>query len=89
MSDSGIPRDKFPWFPTIDYDACASDLECLNSCPYGVYEWDAATGKPVVAHPASCFPGCNSCVQTCKNHAISFPSRKEFRAMLRRLREKA
>lgn len=86
MSGSGIPREKFPWFPTINYEVCKSDLECLNICPYGVYEWDAATGRPLVAHPARCLLGCNICLQNCKNRAISFPSRKEFRATLRRLR---
>jgi len=88
MADFRILRDKFPWFPTINYDACTLDLECMNLCPYGVYEWDAATGRPIVAHPSSCLVGCTRCAQNCKHHAISVPSRKEFRAMLRRARER-
>jgi NAD-dependent dihydropyrimidine dehydrogenase PreA subunit len=87
MSDSGIAREKLAWFPTINYGACRADLECLNNCPYGVYEWDAATGRPLVAHPASCLLGCTICLQNCKNRAISLPNRKEFRAMVRRLHE--
>jgi NAD-dependent dihydropyrimidine dehydrogenase PreA subunit len=89
MSHRGIPREKLPWFPTINYDACISDLECLNFCPHDVFAWDQDTGRPIVAHPYRCVPGCESCGETCKAQAISFPSKEEFRATLRRLREEA
>jgi len=89
MSNLHMRREKFPWFPTINYDVCKSDLQCLNFCPYDVYEWDKDTGRPVVAHPYDCAPGCNSCALSCKAHAISLPSKKEFRATLRRLRAEA
>jgi NAD-dependent dihydropyrimidine dehydrogenase PreA subunit len=74
------------WYPTIDYDVCRSDLTCLNFCPQGVFEWEEETGRPVVAHPYRCVPGCNLCAETCTAHAISFPSREQVRAALRRLR---
>jgi NAD-dependent dihydropyrimidine dehydrogenase PreA subunit len=86
MSDSGIARERLAWFPTISYEVCRLDLECLNICPYGVFEWDSKTGRPLVAHPASCLLGCSICQQNCKNRAISLPSKKEFRARMRRLR---
>ena len=82
-----LRREKLPWFPTINYDLCAADLECLNFCPHEVFEWDEETGRPIVAHPYDCLPGCDSCRQNCTNHAISFPSKRELRAELRRLRE--
>jgi NAD-dependent dihydropyrimidine dehydrogenase PreA subunit len=88
MSDFGLPRRKLPWFPSINYDACASDLECLNFCPHDVFEWDPDTGRPVVAHPYNCVPGCISCAQACKAQAISLPSQEEFCALLRQLRGK-
>ncbi len=84
--DSGKAGKKLAWFPTINYGVCAADLGCLNNCPYGVYEWDAATGRPLVAHPDKCHVGCDICFQNCTNHAISLPSKREFRAMIRRLR---
>lgn len=87
MSYPGIPREKLPWFPTINYDVCTSDLVCLNFCPHEVYEWDADTGQPIVAHPNNCVPGCDSCAQLCKAQAITFPSKEEFRKALRRLRD--
>jgi NAD-dependent dihydropyrimidine dehydrogenase PreA subunit len=80
-------REKFPWFPSIDYSACVADLECLNSCPYDVFKWDSETGRPVVAHPYRCLPGCDICVQNCRAGGISLPSKREWRAALRKLRE--
>jgi hypothetical protein len=38
-------REMFPWFPKIDVDACRADLQCLNFCPYDVFEWFQATLK--------------------------------------------
>ena len=79
----------FPWFPTIDYEACMSDLDCLNFCAHEVFEWDRETGRPVVAHPDRCLPGCRFCVEICREGAIRFPSKEQFRRTLRTLREKA
>lgn len=76
----------FPWFPTIDYEACASDLDCLNFCANEVFEWDRETGRPVVAHPTRCLPGCGICLEICRQGAIRFPSKEEFRRALDRLR---
>jgi NAD-dependent dihydropyrimidine dehydrogenase PreA subunit len=76
----------FPWFPTINYDACLADLDCLNFCPYEVFEYDAETGRPYVARPYNCVPGCDSCAQLCPAQGIRFPSPEEFRAALQRLR---
>lgn len=89
MSNPGTPLERLLWFPTINYELCLADLGCLNFCPDGVIEWDVDTGRPVVAHPHSCVPGCDICAQTCKAHAISLPSREEFHATLRRLRTEA
>jgi NAD-dependent dihydropyrimidine dehydrogenase PreA subunit len=79
-------REMFPWFPKIDVDACRADLQCLNFCPYDVFEWDPETGRPIVAHPLSCLPGCNTCLQGCDTGAISLPTKREFQATLKKLR---
>jgi NAD-dependent dihydropyrimidine dehydrogenase PreA subunit len=80
-------REKFPWFPTIDVDGCRADLQCLNFCPHDVFEWDAKTGRPIVAHPLRCLPGCEICVQGCDTGAISLPTKREFQETLKRLRD--
>jgi NAD-dependent dihydropyrimidine dehydrogenase PreA subunit len=89
MAPRNTPREKLSWFPTINYDVCISDLTCLNFCSYDVFEWDEDTGRPIVAHPYRCVPGCQSCAETCRAKAISLPSKEEFRARLRRLRGEA
>jgi len=86
MPDPGIPREKFPWFPTIDYSACISDLHCLNFCAHEVFEWQKETGRPIVAHPYNCVPGCDSCAQECEVQAIRLPSKQEIQEALRRVR---
>jgi NAD-dependent dihydropyrimidine dehydrogenase PreA subunit len=79
-------REKFPWFPIIDAGTCRTDLQCLNFCPHDVFEWDIKTGRPVVAHPLRCLPGCQICVEGCTSGAISLPTKHEFQVTLKRLR---
>jgi NAD-dependent dihydropyrimidine dehydrogenase PreA subunit len=61
-------------------------LECLNFCPAAVFDWDPATGKPVVARPFDCIPGCRSCAEKCKAKGISLPGKKEVATALKRIR---
>lgn len=82
----GRQRERFPWFPTLKGEECLLDLECLNFCPANVFDWDPATGKPVVARPFDCIPGCRSCVENCKGKSISLPGKKEVAAALKRIR---
>jgi NAD-dependent dihydropyrimidine dehydrogenase PreA subunit len=67
-------REKFPWFPTIDPDACRKDLQCLNFCPHDVFEWEPETGRPIVAHRLQCSPGCEICLEGCETGALSLPT---------------
>jgi NAD-dependent dihydropyrimidine dehydrogenase PreA subunit len=82
-------REKLPWFPTLDPNACRMELECLNSCPHDVFEWDAKSGRPIVAHPLRCSPGCNICTEVCDAGAISLPTKGEFQVAMRKLRNSA
>ena len=81
-------RASIPWFPSIDYDACLKDLKCVNFCPQDVFEWDVATGRPVVAHALRCLPGCTICLDGCDTGALSLPTKHEFQAMFDKLRGK-
>jgi NAD-dependent dihydropyrimidine dehydrogenase PreA subunit len=82
----GRQRQRFPWFPTLKGGECLLDLDCLNFCPANVFDWDPATGKPVVARPFDCIPGCRSCVENCKGKSIALPGTKEVAAALKRIR---
>lgn len=80
------PRERFPWYPTINCQGCLRDLECLNFCPANVFDWDPATGAPIVARPLDCIPGCNSCAENCKGNSITLPGKKAVAAALKRIR---
>jgi NAD-dependent dihydropyrimidine dehydrogenase PreA subunit len=86
MSVPAIPREMIPWFPTINYGLCTGDRECVEFCPHQVFVWDEATSRTLVASPYSCAVGCDGCTQVCPVGAITFPSKDELRATLRRLR---
>jgi NAD-dependent dihydropyrimidine dehydrogenase PreA subunit len=89
MSSAQIPREKIPWFPTVDHDLCTGDQECFTFCKNGVFEWDEESNRPIVMNPYNCVVGCQACINICPVQAISFPDKEELRATLRRLREEA
>lgn len=73
-----LPREKIPWFPTVDYEKCIGCKECYNFCKNGVYEWDESKNKPVVKNPYNCVVGCSACGKLCNGEAIKFPGKKEL-----------
>ena len=46
----GVPREKIPWFPTIDYEKCTSCMECDTFCPHRVFERRENCTRLVVAN---------------------------------------
>jgi NAD-dependent dihydropyrimidine dehydrogenase PreA subunit len=76
----GVPRAQIAWFPTIDYD---------KFCPHRVFERREGDRKLVVANPANCVVFCRACAKTCGPDAISFPSKPETIASIKRMREGA
>jgi NAD-dependent dihydropyrimidine dehydrogenase PreA subunit len=86
MPPSAIPREKIPWFPTVDYGLCTGDQECFNFCKNQVFTWDEEHNQPRVANPYNCVVGCQACVNVCPVQAIQFPSKEELRETLKRLR---
>lgn len=84
----GIPRDKIPWHPTIDYEKCISCGKCVEYCKLGTYEFDEKDGKKrsVVKNPNNCVVLCSGCDSICPVGAIKHPSKKEFQEKLRELR---
>jgi NAD-dependent dihydropyrimidine dehydrogenase PreA subunit len=85
----GIPRDKIPWGPTINYEKCVSCGKCGVYCKLGVYELEEAEGKkkPIVSRPNNCVVFCKGCQEVCPAGAISHPSRQETRELIQKLRE--
>ncbi|HXR37818.1 MAG TPA: ferredoxin family protein [Terracidiphilus sp.] len=86
MQSAAIPREKIPWFPTVDYGICTGDQECFKFCKNEVFTWDEDDNHPVVANPYNCVVGCQACINVCPVQAISFPTQQELRETMRRLR---
>ena len=85
----GIPRNKIPWGPTIDYDKCVSCGKCVDYCKLGVYEFEEKNGKKVsvVKNPNNCVVMCTGCEAQCPAGAITHPSKKETREIIKSLRK--
>ncbi len=81
----GIPREKIPWAPVIDRDACIGCGECLETCPNGVFALNDAEGKMEVVAPDNCVVLCDKCVASCGQDAIRFPDKDETKALLKQL----
>jgi len=82
-----IPREKIPWFPTIDFDKCVGCKECFNFCRNGVYEWDEKNNRPIIKNPYNCVVGCSACGNLCNGGAIKFPSKKELMDAVNKAKE--
>jgi NAD-dependent dihydropyrimidine dehydrogenase PreA subunit len=89
MANPTIPREKIPWFPTIDPDLCIGDQDCVNLCKNDVLAFDEDSFKVSVIKPNNCVVGCSACAQICPQEAIKFPEKEGFRATLRKLRLEA
>jgi len=76
----GIPREKIPWYPRIDYEGCVGCGLCFLTCSgRNVFDWDFERNRPVVARPYNCMIGCNTCANLCPRDAIAFPSIAKLR----------
>lgn len=85
----GLPRREIAWYPTVDPDKCdpsTCDYFCVDYCHMRVFE--KRDGKAVVVDPYNCNVPSQSCVPRCPTGAISFPSKRELRDMLRAVEAK-
>jgi NAD-dependent dihydropyrimidine dehydrogenase PreA subunit len=90
MSDDtfmGVPREKIPWYPTIDYSKCDFCMECDKFCPHQVYERREGEVMLIVANPTNCVVFCRACAKTCGPDALAFPNKQGIIELIKRLRE--
>jgi len=70
----GMERTKIEWYPSIDYDKCATCGVYFVTCGRRVFDFDKKTEKVVVAHPYNCMVACQTCANLCPTGAITFPN---------------
>ena len=89
QSYKGIPRNKIPWYPTIDYEKCINCGKCVEYCTLGAYEFEEKDGtkRPVVKNPYNCVVLCTGCQSQCPAGAISHPSKEKTREIIKKLQE--
>jgi NAD-dependent dihydropyrimidine dehydrogenase PreA subunit len=87
MPLKAVPREKIPWFPTIDEEMCNGCRVCFQFCQHGVYTWDEKNNIVKVHGPVNCVVGCNGCESLCAVGAISFPDLDSIQDVIRKLRE--
>ncbi len=85
----GVPRSKITWGPTINYEKCINCGKCVDYCKLGVYEFQEKDGKkkPVVKNPDNCVVFCKGCQSQCQAKAITHPSIKETRKIIKKLQK--
>jgi len=86
----GIPREKIPWDPKIDYSKCISCGKCVDFCHMNTFKSEDAEGKKrTVVNPNRCVVFCKGCEDICPEGAISHPSEEETQKTIQKLQEAA
>ena len=85
----GIPQNKVPWYPTIDYEKCVNCGKCVEYCTLRTFEFEEKNGKkhPIVKTPTNCVVLCSGCDSICPAGAIKHPSKKQTQELIRVLRK--
>lgn len=81
-----VPREKVPWYPSVDEDKCTGCRICVDYCGYRVYIFNETTEKAEVRNPFGCVVGCTGCQPLCAAGAISFPDLEAVHEIIRKLR---
>jgi NAD-dependent dihydropyrimidine dehydrogenase PreA subunit len=86
----GIPREKIPWDPKINYEKCVSCGKCLDFCHMNAFKFEEKAGKKTTTvNPNRCVVFCRGCEDICPEGAITHPSEGETQKIIQRLQEAA
>ncbi len=84
----GIPRNKIPWDPKIDYDKCITCGKCVDFCHVGTYKLVEKNGeKKTIVNPNKCIVFCRGCEDICPVGAISHPDDKQTQKIIDELKK--
>ena len=85
----GIPRNKIPWDPKIDYNKCISCGKCVDFCHMETFKIKGAGDKKkTVVKPNHCVVFCKGCEDICPVGAISHPSEEKTQETIDKLKLK-
>ena len=83
----GIPRDKIPWDPKIDYEKCITCGKCVDFCHMRTFKFEEKNGeKRTVVNPNRCVVFCRGCEDICPAGAITHPSEEITQAIIDKLK---
>jgi NAD-dependent dihydropyrimidine dehydrogenase PreA subunit len=84
----GIPRNKIPWDPIIDYNKCISCGKCVDFCHTRSFKTYEKRGKKItIVNPNKCIVFCRGCEDICPVGAISHPSEKSTQKIIDSLKK--
>ncbi|MCW4047676.1 MAG: ferredoxin family protein [Candidatus Bathyarchaeota archaeon] len=85
----GVPGNKIPWAPKIDYDKCITCGKCVDYCQNSVFAFEEKEGKrrTVVKNPDSCVVFCWGCEAVCPADAITHPSEEKTEKIIEKLKK--
>ncbi len=84
----GIPRDKIPWDPKIDYTKCTTCGKCVDFCHMKAFKIEEKDGKKkTVVTPNQCVVFCRGCEDICPAGAISHPSEEKTQEIIDKLKK--
>jgi formate hydrogenlyase subunit 6/NADH:ubiquinone oxidoreductase subunit I len=84
----GIPRNKIPWNPKIDYEKCITCGKCVDFCHVQAFKTVEKDGEKITeVNPNRCIVFCRGCEDICPVSAISHPSEEETQRIIDELKK--
>ncbi len=82
----GIPRNKIPWDPKIDYTKCTTCGKCVEFCHTKAFKFeDKNNKKQTIVNPNRCIVLCRGCEKVCPVGAIGHPSEEATQKIIDKL----
>jgi len=84
----GIPRNKIPWDPKIDFDKCITCGKCVDFCHTKSFSLEEKNGKKeTIVNPNQCIVFCRGCEDICPVGAISHPDEEKTQKLIDKLHQ--
>jgi len=86
----GIPRNKIPWDPKIDYSKCTTCGKCVKFCHMNAFKIQEETGKKIInVNPNCCVVFCRGCEGICPSGAIDHPDETQTKRVISKLKKQS